>query len=495
MKKKNENEFDRLLREKLSAPLTPPIGRSWDMLEQKLTDAESGSLASHDESVLDEIVFSKLNTFRSPYKAEHWKQLAQRLQAEETVLQRIYSYKAAEALLLLLLVWISGLTFTGNRPAETPARQAILQSEASENSMTAPAENQAAAPTQASPPILKTEANPAIPKTLPGLIPAGKGPALLSPVAVQTATSPGAAEDYFLETNPETATPPASAEKLLDPDLIRRTGAAPEAPFIPSLEPEPITDNPILPDPGVVHPESEPVKNRGFRVGMFGGPDYVHVITPPFAANGKTVTARQYALGYSGGISFSVFSGRWEWETGLVYMAKSYAPVPVLYINDGNVQDGYDGEGITQIELNMLQLPVSVRRNLMKIGQWRGYAQTGLSLNLIAQANYYKGDQEKFSNSSYRPAPPPAGSGARNNDNQNLKELPKGWLEGGSFRDNAYLSGILSVGLERNIVDRWSVFGQPAYQHMLYHFNNKGIAPYNDKLHTFSWWVGVRVKL
>ena len=82
MKKKNENGFDQILREKLTSPLTPPIGKSWDMLEQKLTETESGSLASHDGSMLDEIVFSKLNTFRSPYKADHWKQLALRHQAE-----------------------------------------------------------------------------------------------------------------------------------------------------------------------------------------------------------------------------------------------------------------------------------------------------------------------------------------------------------------------------------------------------------------------------
>lgn len=491
MKKKNENGFDQILREKLTSPLTPPIGKSWDMLEQKLTETESGSLASHDGSMLDEIVFSKLNTFRSPYKADHWKQLALRLQAEETILQRIYSYKAAEALLLLLLVWVAGLTFTGNRPVGTPAPQAVLQPTTPENPV-APVENREGAQAPATHPGLSPE-NRAKVSSPEQNLPAGVIRLTSLPPVVGRPSAP-VSEDRFLETAPAWIAPAVSTEKFLETDPAR-TGEVPEAPFIPSLTPEPLQQDLIVPDPAGVRPENSPSKNRGFRVGMFGGPDYIHVITPPFTANGKTVTARQYALGYSGGISFSVFSGRWEWETGLIYMAKSYSPLPVLYINDGNVQDGYDGEGITQIELNMLQAPVSVRHNFLKVGQWRGYAQTGLSLNLVAQANYYKGDQEKFSSASYRPAPPPAGSAARNNDNQNLQELPKGWLEGGAFRDNAYLSGILSLGLERNIVDRWSVFGQPTYQHMLYHFNNKGIAPYNDKLHTFSWWVGVRVKL
>ena len=227
---------------------------------------------------------------------------------------------------------------------------------------------------------------------------------------------------------------------------------------------------------------------------MFGGPEYIRVITPPFMANRELISGKQYALGYSGGLSFSVLSGKWEWETGLVYMAKSYSPPPVVYINGGNVVDGYDGEGITQIELNMMRAPVNVRRSLFQLGEWRSYAQAGLSLNIISQANYYKGTQEEFTSDSYRPAPPPAGAG-RNNDTRQLKELPKGWLEGGTFNENAYLTAGFAVGLERDVFDRWSVFGQPTYQHMLFKFDNKGIAPFNDRLHTLSWLFGVRVKL
>ena len=500
MKKKNENDFDRILREKLNAPIPPPIGDSWDLLEHKIADAELGSPAAPDPSVLDEIVFSKLHAYHAPFQPEHWKQLAQRLQAEETMVQRIYSYKAMEALLLLLLIWFGGQTLYPYKPGPVQKAPATATPQAALE-QTAPAilHNQNLSVDASNPAAedlgypLNIQGAPAE-FPLPASAPKGSAPTA-GQQAAKPAASPLAPLANALETTAlqqQSVEPFQPGEKLLDPGLVS-SASVPAAQAVPFREPASV-ESAGQADPGLVQPDFKPGKKRILRVAMFGGPEYIRVITPPFMANRELISGKQYALGYSGGLSISVLSGKWEWETGLVYMAKSYSPPPVVYINGGNVVDGYDGEGITQIELNMMRAPVNVRRSLFQLGEWRSYAQAGLSLNIISQANYYKGTQEEFTSDSYRPAPPPAGAG-RNNDTRQLKELPKGWLEGGTFNENAYLTAGFAVGLERDVFDRWSVFGQPTYQHMLFKFDNKGIAPFNDRLHTLSWLFGVRVKL
>jgi hypothetical protein len=119
------------------------------------------------------------------------------------------------------------------------------------------------------------------------------------------------------------------------------------------------------------------VRKTFLRVGFIGGPDYLRVITPPTRIGFDTVVALdRYALGYHGGITMGVERGRWEIESGAIYAARRYAPVPVLYVR-GSLREGYRND--------TAQLPVqcTAPRPLAHLRHGRPVAQFSAGSQLL----------------------------------------------------------------------------------------------------------------
>jgi hypothetical protein len=185
--------------------------------------------------------------------------------------------------------------------------------------------------------------------------------------------------------------------------------------------------------------------------------------------------------------------GRWELETGLIYAVRRYAPIPVLYIS-GNLRTGFFAAGLHNFEFNTVNIPLNGRINLLMRNQWRVYALSGISLNMVLEANYYTAGEAAFSTSFLRP---PSGNNGRNEPGLpgSLEDkLTKGWLEGGRFLDNTTLYGNIGGGVERYMSPAWSLFSQTVYQHSLYDLHG-GIGPYKDRIHALSVMLGVKVRL
>lgn len=80
-------------------------------------------------------------------------------------------------------------------------------------------------------------------------------------------------------------------------------------------------------------------------------------------------------------------------------------------------------------------------------------------------------------------------------DNRSIrqeKEFPEGLFDGGSLRDNYYLTANLGLGAERFLSSKWSIFLQPNYQHYLM---SEGIGVNKDKFYTFSIYLGTKFSL
>jgi hypothetical protein len=237
-----------------------------------------------------------------------------------------------------------------------------------------------------------------------------------------------------------------------------------------------------------------PKRKTFFRVGMFGGADYNRVITPADPTLGLERLSR-YTAGYSGGVTFGVEFGRWETETGLIYTAKQYQALPILFFH-GSFKDGYVGRGVKDIEINGINIPLNLRYNFLRNEKWRMYVLGGASIQVAVQANYYTANQEGFRSASFAPAPAPTSSGGRNyNSFKTLADdLPGGWFEGGSFEENGYLTGNVGLGIERYFSGQLSVFMQPTYQHAFNYFLH-GLGPTEDEINTFSLYTGIRLRL
>lgn len=237
---------------------------------------------------------------------------------------------------------------------------------------------------------------------------------------------------------------------------------------------------------------------------MFGSTDINRIYTPAYEAGPRSAFDRttvsvpafdRLQSGYSGGVGFSYgLVKRLELETGLLYTAKQYQARPVVYVV-GSVQEGFFGEGLKDIEMNIAAIPVGVRYDLYRRSGWRVYAGAGASLQVVLESNYTVADQSAFRTSSFNPSPSsPDGPGALKSTGLNAKNLEGGLLQGGAFADNSFLTASGSLGLERRFSSGLSFFVQPTYHHSVFYFS-KGLGPDYERLHTLSLFSGVRVRL
>ncbi|WP_169433362.1 outer membrane beta-barrel protein [Lewinella cohaerens] len=248
-------------------------------------------------------------------------------------------------------------------------------------------------------------------------------------------------------------------------------------------------------DPNELLEFIRPVERKTFlRIGFAGSPDYNRVITPSQELeDGSVVSYDRYSLGYSGGITLGVEHGKWEIETGAMYAVRRYQAIPTVYVT-GTLREGYTGLGLRDFELNTVNIPLNFRYNFLLHDKWRMYAQGGASVNLILSANYYLTDQAEFAGIARNPNANSGSSALDKPEPLQNKALTAGWLEGGSFLQNATLYADFGVGLERYMTPNWSMFVQPTYHHSLPLFND-GLGPYRDRIHNFGIGMGVKVRL
>lgn len=244
-------------------------------------------------------------------------------------------------------------------------------------------------------------------------------------------------------------------------------------------------------------------KTGRFTLSMLGSTDINSIYTPgsiegPFSELDRTTfvipALHRFSPGYGGGASLGFQNGRMETEIGVLYTAKFYQARPVLYVT-GSVSEGFSAEGLKDIEMNMVSVPFQLKYHWLDNNNWRFYTGLGANLNVIMESNIQLADEDAFRSSSFNLSlPDPNPSGGPKSRGLNSKNLEGGWLQGGGFSKNAYITGTLSAGLERKFESGWSVFFQPTYQHSLYYFS-KGIGPDNDRIHTFSLISGIRIRM
>jgi len=215
---------------------------------------------------------------------------------------------------------------------------------------------------------------------------------------------------------------------------------------------------------------------------LLTGLDGDNVFTPAYPRFKVPETIRN-SSGFHLGFLLSEGAKRLETGFGFIYAHKEYNAPAVTFIQ-GSLRDGYTTEQLKKIQLNLLQIPVFIRFNIVHKENWRVYATMGAAAQVTLSANYYIVHPGFFPSSVTL-------TGKTNSVYQNLEE---GLMQGGMFMDNIHLSMDMGVGAERMISPRTSLFAQSSYQSFVGHVN-KGIGPYNDRISTVSFQSGVRINL
>ncbi len=489
-------DFDRIISRKVEDlhPAFQP--ESWDWLEQKLDAEETAGVPEPEAKVIDETIFSKLHRLEVSYNPNSWKRMAQLLDQEFIYARQVILYKATELLLVALALFTlwpylavteKQVEPTANSPvAATPivAPATAEQGEAAPDLTTITgSSNWLTGTIRPSLPVFRPVNNLEIWFDLP-VAPAEATITYLPPAASQSMS-------------PLTNLTGELAREAENANALRKLLFDSPAPFSPqSLETamlaaiDPSTAPALAPQqqkrPEAIQGLRTGRKNDFINFGMFGSLDYNRIITPPDRFLDVEVGEfDRYALGYSGGFSLGFEFDRWEIQTGLIYTAKHYQPLQVLFLA-GRFDEGYIKEILKDIELNIINIPLNFKYNLFHQDKWRVYALAGASVQVAVQANYYVSSQSTFR--SARPSNP---------DRNSFYDqgFEGGWLEGGSFRENSYITGNLGFGVERFVTTQWSIFAQPTYQHAIGLFNQQGLGPTMDRINTMSLYTGIRIRL
>jgi hypothetical protein len=215
---------------------------------------------------------------------------------------------------------------------------------------------------------------------------------------------------------------------------------------------------------------------------LLSGLDGDNVFTPAYPRFKVPETTRN-SSGFHLGFLLSEGAKRLETGFGFIYAHKEYNAPAVTFIQ-GSLRDGYTSEQLKKIQLNLLQIPIFTRFNIVHKENWRFYATMGATAQVTLSANYY------IVHPGFLPSSVTL-TGKTNSVYQNLEE---GLMQGGMFMDNIHLSMDMGVGAERMVSPRTSLFAQSSYQSFVGHVN-KGIGPYNDRISTVSFQSGVRINL
>lgn len=519
-------DFDRLIKQKLEHLQTDLEQDSWALFEQHLDTSEAGRPTPADQA-FDQFVFSQLHQMEADYQPGNWKLMAARLDEEFSFARKLIRYKVLElSLLLLLFFTIFQLlplyqNYAPFAPKDTPANQSgpsIDREDVTDPLQAAPADDpaqkdyrpQANLETESTTTNRLAEANHATSDANAGAQSSGSASLPESrPATSSSANQDDQRQPLFRPTDRLSTFPLPLIEATIkhrtqDPLLLQLIQTTRENTALSATDQQsslamasfsPLASTLFQPleyyrKLGISKDDIKPLNQPHLRFGTAGAVNYDRIITPPTEIKrDSSISDDRYSLGYGGGFTIGFEWKRWEIETGMIYMAKKYQPLPIVYFS-GNFSQGYYGEGFKSIELNIINVPLHFRYNFLLRNRWRLYALAGGALQFVSQANYYKADQSGFN----FPAPlvPPSGGGTTSIDS---KKVEDGILEGGSLGDNSYLSANLGVGIERYMSERWSIFAQPTYQHSLYYFNKEGLGPYTDRFHTMSILMGIKIKL
>lgn len=514
--KKETNPFDETIRQKLEG-LRPAFKEEhWEAMEQLLDEEwnETGvpvGKPQEQEGSLDELVFDKLHRFEVPAQPNHWNKLETQLNEIFFWQKEMLQLKLTEiglVSLLLLFLWHWSPQENQSFMAKEPVAQIELADTTTTTLTLAPEQNR----TQETPPSAIADAPLPIDRTSEmstGIdLPASEersetkdGRLLKGENALSQAVL--SAESAVPSLNNELTRISANEEGTAKAEMPLAAETAPQATANTSvigllLPPEYLSvdlkalDYPQPPALSLEELSIPPQKTRSYlRVGMFGSADYNAILVPTNEEKNIEEATRRSGIGYGTGVTMSLAFKRWEIESGAYYSARNY-PLDAIFI-EGGLQNGINSARLQSAEQSVVHIPLNVRYNFIHKTRWRAYVLSGASIHVALQAFYDVKEEPQF---TFQPsAPPLPGSEPRNNTVlTDLKDDGKGWLEGGTFEENAFLSANLSIGLERYISPKWSLFVQPYYQYSFYYFGD-GLGPIKEHINSFSIMVGAKTNL
>lgn len=183
------------------------------------------------------------------------------------------------------------------------------------------------------------------------------------------------------------------------------------------------------------------------------------------------------SIGYGAGFSFDIdFGAKFGLRTAFMFRSKQYR-LSQNYTLPSNTLDNvfYPVASTVQSNLVVLAIPLDFQYAFFRSDKWKIFATAGIEANFIASRTYRGSEKTTFNGLTLT------------KDIQN-NQFNRGFVEGGQFIQNAYLSLGGGIGLERQLGDRLSIYMLPVYRHAV-------TAVDGVYIHSFNFNIGLRTSL
>lgn len=430
-----DNRFDNQMKSALER-IEPPFDPStWDALARKM-DALQNPVPV---DAVDKAVARGLQHLEPAFQPAHWDKLAGQMQTIADRRRRIIASKVAEAVLFALLAWNFGGLLFGEKPS-LPIAPAKPKYDGPV------AENQSPRRARTNVAPGSSEADGFVANTLTNNDLTTQANFVFENGAAAPGQFPGDATAVFASEILN-----ANGQILINVAAALAQASAGFAPFamLPRT-PMNLVENAAAQQPQfaafTIHKKSE----KQYYVSNYASVARNHVRTPYDQDFQKSGYA-QWSNGYGGGLAVGTRRGKWGAEAGIVYASKKYAPRTTIAITGGNPVAGYQGIALSEVDLDVLAVPVQVNRQIARAGRTSVRARAGATANFAVQSAY-----------RYREIEVPGTSGGTG-INPLAKQVGRGVFEGGQVGKNAWLTADAGLRIEHRVNQVVTAFVEPVY--------------------------------
>lgn len=494
----------------LSATAAAPM--DWDSFSEKLDIAEAQDLSA-DDNIIDQKA-KGLDNLESPYKEENWDIMSQRIQEEFSLRRKLIRYRVAEISVMLLaiitLVNFLPKTETGKiKLIEEVKERIIKKSQIQDRETVFEKEPIAALNKQKSKKTEKPKEVGILPNFLENepvtnYVATGKTISVIAPQMINELDPIASVEPIIDQRNTPSLEPSVSIrmkqkeeekknwfnlslkkKKEEDKDV-----AADELmkSFVLASLGEKLSKELVAEEEKKLNPSKVKLEHTNVRLAMFTALNLYGVYSPydRFFNYRPDVV---YDKDAGGGILLDFQKNRFHIVTGGAYTPKYYQPNIGSEVV-GSFETAYVKEDFSEIQLDILHIPLEVRYDFIQKPKWRVYGGTGASFNFVLNTGY-RFQSEILAKSEDADARSIADTQQRNSDFAR-KDFTEGVVEGGTLPENTVLMVQLGFGAERFFTQRWSVFFETNYQSQ---FSSRGIGPNENSFRSLSLRLGAKATM
>jgi hypothetical protein len=546
----NNKEWDNIMRDRLSRVNAPLSDDLWSTLERRL-EAEADFDVLESDIQLDQHVRHTLQQELTPTVSTHWPELRADLDTIDERRRGLYIFKTLElAVIFLLISTMAKLPLDFLHPSEkpsTPINTPIAANISKPKIGQRTASETATLATRS----ISTQPKLRLSSTQSAIVQNAESLSNITPYATASvgATEQVKGDDVIVAADDRSTTmiTPTETTIITTAATDAVTTLAPsvnlddvavdhEQPSAASIDLEPsgsltpvshqrnaelIMDDASMAPPSVVikdapsiatkisHPESEyalsfpmqrsKIKNTGlWSIGASFGGEVNHINTP-FDKIYSLASYSKEAMSNNVALTAAYRMGHVELATAIEYSRKEYQPQAIVE-RYSTSEDYYFQTSLNKISYDIISMPLELRY-IHQTPQWNYYTGLGAKFNMIAVADY------DVSSDILNSLPKPTNvvntldplidkkyfNRGVFGDNTTELALKKG-ESSGSLSKNYFASLGATLGLEKKIKTRTSLFIEASYYHHLLS-NDIGIGPNKDRIHTTSLKVGARTIL